>query len=443
MHLIDKVLSRRSAEKRLIRVGIIGSGSIGGSTAYQILRHTPGMTVAAISNRTPEKAKKVLARAQLPSAPFVRNQVELEEAIQKGIPAYTDDAELLCRAEGVDVILEATGTIDFASKVCLAAFQNGKPVVSINAELDATLGPILKRYADEAGVIFSGSDGDQPGVTLNLFRFVSGLGLKPLLCGNIKGLQDKFRTPETQAEFARIWDQNVKMVTSFADGTKISFEQAAIANATGMSVTQRGMIGRHFTGHINELTDSYDVDELEAIGGAVDYVVGAQPGPGVFVFGTTGDPHIQKHLKLYKLGDGPLYSFYTPYHLCFLEVPNSIVRVVDFKDPVMAPLGGPSVEVISKTKRSLKRGESIDGIGGFTIYGEAEKSHIARSEDLLPVGIAEGCRVLRDLPVDTPLTFSDVELPAERLCDRLWQEQCTVFAKSPPRPESTTLQRAS
>src|SRR5699024_2071990 len=111
-------------------------------------------------------------------------------------------------------------------------------------------------------------------------------------------------------EFAKKWDQNVKMVTSFADGTKISFEQAAIANATGMTVTQRGMIGRNFTGHVDELTDSYDVDELEEIGGAVDYVVGAKPGPGVFVFGTTGDPHIQKNLKLYKLGDGPLYSFY-------------------------------------------------------------------------------------------------------------------------------------
>src|SRR5690625_662119 len=442
MHLIDKVLSRRSAEKRLIRVGIVGAGSSGGSTAHQILRHIPGMTLAAISNRTPEKAKEILARAQLPSAPFVRNQTELEDAIRKGIPSYTDDAQLLCRAEGDDVILEATGTIDFASGVCLSAFQNGTTVVSINPELEATLGPILNRYANDAGVIFSGSDGDQPGVTLNLVRFVSGTGLKPLLCGNVKALQDRYRTPETQAEFAKTWDQNVKMVTSFADGTKISFEQAAIANATGMTVTQRGMIGRQFNGHIDELTNSYDVDELVEIGGAVDYVVGARPGPGVFVFGTTGDPHIQKYLKLYKLGDGPLYSFYTPYHLCFLEVPNSIVRVVEFKDPVMAPLGGPVVEVISKSKRPLKAGETIDGMGGFTIYGEAEKSKIARSEDLLPVGMAEGCQLLRDIPADTPVTFSDVKLPPERLCDRLWREHCAIFNSS-SQSDGASLRKAS
>jgi predicted homoserine dehydrogenase-like protein len=136
------------------------------------------------------------------------------------------------------------------------------------------------------------------------------------------------------------------MVTSFADGTKISFEQAIVANATGMCVARRGMGGRDFRGHVDELTTHYDIDELKALGGVVDYVVGAQPGPGVFVLATHDDPK-QKHLlNLYKLGEGPLYSFYTPYHLCHFEVPFSIARAVDFGDTVLAAPDGIRVEVV-------------------------------------------------------------------------------------------------
>lgn len=436
MLLIDKALSLRAAQQRPIRVGIIGAGAIGGGIAHQIIRHVPGMTVAALSNRHPKKARLVFERAMVNGAALVSSRARLEENIRQNRPSFTEDPNLVCSADGIDVIIEATGTLEFSSSVCLSAFEHGKPVIIMNAELEATLGPILKRRADQAGVLFSGSDGDQPGVTLNLFRFVTGLGLKPLLCGNIKGLQDRYRTPTTQAEFAQKWDQGVNMVTSFADGTKISFEQAAIANATGMTVTQRGMVGQFYEGHIDDLTTDYDARELEKIGGAVDYVVGAKPGPGVFVFGTTDDPFVQKNLKLYKLGNGPLYSFYTPYHLCFLEVPNSVVRLVDFDDPVMAPLGGPRVDVIALAKRDLKAGEILDGIGGYTVYGEAEQSTIARRENLLPMGLSGDCRVVRDLPRNTALTFDDVILPEGRLCDRLWQEQCALFGEetAPPAP---------
>jgi predicted homoserine dehydrogenase-like protein len=172
----------------------------------------------------------------------------------------------------------------------LAAIDAGKHVVLMSAELDGTLGPILKVRADRAGVIYTGCDGDQPGVEMNLVRFVRGIGLTPLLCGNIKGFQDPDRNPTTQEGFARHWGQNPAMVTSFAHGTKISFEQAIVANATGMQVPRRGMFGRDFDGHIDELTDRYHVEELRALGGIVDYVVGSKPGPGVFVFGAHDDP---------------------------------------------------------------------------------------------------------------------------------------------------------
>jgi predicted homoserine dehydrogenase-like protein len=412
MILIDQALSKRAAEGRPIRVGIVGAGTLGGAIAHQITRHVRGMTVAGLSNRHVEKARFVFDRAGAPGAVLVDTVSQLESNIRKGVSSYMEDPDLLCRAPSIDVILEVTGTIEFASEICLRAFAHGKSVILVNAELEATLGPILKKRAEDAGVIFSGSDGDQPGVTMNLYRFVKGLGV----------------TPATQAEFARKWDQAANMVTSFADGTKISFEQAAVANATGMTVARRGMIGREYNGHVDRLIEEYDADELEAMGGAVDYVVGAYPGPGIFVYGKSDDPFVCKNLKLYKLGDGPLYSFYTPYHLCFLEVPNSIVRVVDFKDPVMTPLAGPCVEVVATAKRDLQGGEALDGIGGYTLYGQAEKSAIAREENLLPIGLAEDARLVRDVPQDTVLTFDDVTLPVGRLCDRLWQEQCALFA---------------
>jgi len=431
MILVDSILARRAAKGRPIRAGVIGAGTLGKAIVHQVMRHVPGITIAALYNRHVEKAQRAFEQAQVDYARPVSTVRELEENIRAGIPSYTDDADLVCQASGIDVILEVTGTIEFGSTICLNAFSHGKPVILVNAELEATLGPILKRYASRAGVIFSGADGDQPGVIMNLYRFVRGMGITPVLCGNIKGLQDPYRTPETQAEFARKWDQGANMVTSFADGTKISFEQAAVANATGMTVSQRGMLGRDFKGHVDDLRYLYDVDDLLASGGVVDYVVGAQPGPGVFIFGTTDDPFVRKNLKLYKLGDGPLYSFYTPYHLCFLEIPSSIARVVDFGEPVMAPIGGPCVEVIALAKRTLQSGDTLDGIGGFTIYGQAEKSSIARAEDLLPMGLAEGCILNRDIARDAPLTFADVTAPEGRLCDRLWREQCEVFGADP------------
>jgi predicted homoserine dehydrogenase-like protein len=217
------------------------------------------------------------------------------------------------------------------------------------------------------------------------------------------------------------------MVTSFADGTKISFEQAIVANATGMTVERRGMRGADQPGHVDELTKAYDVDALRAMGGVVDYVVGSKPGPGVFVLATHDDPKQRHYLNLYKLGEGPLYSFYTPYHLCHFEVPLSVARAVLAGDPVMQPAGAPRVDVVTLAKTDLKAGDTIDALGGYMTYGECERYEISRAERLLPIGLAEGCRLKRDIPRDTAVTYDDVELPEGRLIDRLRAEQDAAF----------------
>jgi predicted homoserine dehydrogenase-like protein len=406
---------------------MIGAGFMGRGIAHQILNFVDGMDLVAISNRTLSGAVRAYAEAGDKDVLIAETQEQFDDAVERGIRVVTDNPFLITAAQGIDIIIEVTGTIEYAAAVVLDAFKHSKHVVLMNAELDGTLGPILKVYADQAGVILSGCDGDQPGVQVNLFRFVKSIGLKPLVCGNIKGLQDPYRNPTTQAGFAQQWGQAPHMVTSFADGSKISFEQAIVANATGMKVSKRGMIGRDHRGHVDELTKIYEVNMLKDMGGIVDYVVGSQPGPGVFVIGLMEDPIQQHYLKLYKLGDGPLYSFYTPYHLCHFEVPISVARVALCADTVFAPLSGPVVDVVTVAKIDLSAGTVLDGIGHYMTYGECENSDIVQQQGYLPLGLAEGCTLIRNIAKDDVIRYDDVILPNGRLCDRLRNEQNDYF----------------
>ncbi|MDB9378452.1 NAD(P)H-dependent oxidoreductase, partial [Nodularia sphaerocarpa] len=283
MIIIDRALEARAAAGNPVKVGMIGAGFMGRGIANQIINSVPGMELVAIFSRQVDAAKRAYTEAGIENIQVVTNVTELEEAIAQGKYAVTEDAALLCQSEGIDAIIEVTGAVEFGAGIVMQAIAHRKHVIMMNAELDATIGPILNVYANKAGVILSACDGDQPGVEMNLYRFVKSIGLTPLLCGNIKGLQDPYRNPTTQEGFAKRWGQKAHMVTSFADGTKISFEQAIVANATGMKVAQRGMLGYNFSGHVDQMTKMYDVDQLKELGGIVDYVVGAQPSPGVFV----------------------------------------------------------------------------------------------------------------------------------------------------------------
>lgn len=436
MILVDTALERRRADGRPIRVGMVGAGFQARGIALQILKSVPGIRLCAIAARRGEQAVSCFEQAGA-SPKLVDSSAALERAIAAGEPAVTEDAELLASAPGLEAIIEVTGSIEYAARAVLAALRSGKHVIQMNAELDGTVGPILKRHADAAGVIFTFSDGDQPGVQQNLLRFVRGIGLTPLLAGNIKGLHDPYRNPKTQAGFAAKWGQRPAMVASFADGTKISFEQAIVANANGFKVARRGMLGPDFSGGdpgsplvpVEQCLPAF-ADHLRSGGpGLVDYVVGARPGPGVFVIGTTDDPQQRHYLNLYKMGEGPFYVFNTPYHLCHFEVPNSVARAVLFGDSVLAPRA-PEVGVIAIAKADLQPGTAVQEFGGFEVYGVAENMDVVRSQRLLPIGLALGCTLVRSVRKDEPLTFGDVRVPEGRLVDRLYAEQEAVFAGS-------------
>jgi predicted homoserine dehydrogenase-like protein len=429
MIIVDRALAERAAEGKPIRVGMVGAGFMGRGIALQIATSVRGMELVAIANRRLEKAREAFMEAGVESVELVESVDQLEQSIADGLHAVTDDPLVLCRAEGVDAVIEVTGSVEFGARVALEAIEHGKHVVLMNAELDGTVGPILKRYADRAGVVLTNADGDQPGVQLNLHRFVASIGVRPVLCGNIKGLHDPYRNPTTQEGFARQWGQNPRMVTSFADGTKISFEQAIVANATGMRVARRGMHGPTVEAgtHIDAARDLFPFEELADGPGIVDYVVGAVPGPGVFVLGTHDHPVQQHYLNLYKMGEGPLYCFYTPWHLCHFEVPLTVARAVLFGDAAIAPAGPPRVEVVAAAKTDLSAGGTLDGMGGYAAYGLAENVEVATEQELLPIGLTEGVRLIRDVPRDQVLTYSDIELPEGRLCDRLRAEQAAEF----------------
>jgi predicted homoserine dehydrogenase-like protein len=293
--------------------------------------------------------------------------------------------------------------------------------------VDATIGPILQTHAREKGVILSACEGDEPGAQMNLFRWVKGRGLIPRVMGNVKGLQDPYRTPTTQKGWAERWGQNAAMVTSFADGSKISFEQSIVANATGFKVKSRGMSrGMVYDGNVMDLPKLYDIDEVRAFGGIVDYTVGPT-GVKVFCLAEHADPKQRHYLNLYKMGEGPLYPFWTPYHLVHFEVPNAIARVVLFGDEVAPPIGGPVVEVCAVAKRELNAGEELDGYGMYMTYGEAVNADEMCANRYLPEGLVEGCRLKRDVARDDVLTYDDVELPDGRIADRLRAEQYKRF----------------
>lgn len=425
--IVDTALKQRADANDPVKFGIFGAGFMAKGLVHQVAHYTPGMVVPAICNRSLDRAAMVYQAAGITDIKEVTTARELDDVVHAGGYAITSNPEALYGCELIDTMLEGTGHVEYGAHVTMGAIEHQKNMVLLNAEVDGTVGPLLAAKAQQAGVVLSGADGDQPGVQLNLFRFVKQMGLTPLVCGNIKGLQDPYRNPTTQAGFAKKWGQTPSMVTSFADGSKISFEQAIVANATGMCVSQRGMIGADFTGHVDELTTHYDVEQLRELGGIVDYVVGAQPSPGVYVMAEAHDEVQAHYLNLGKLGPGPLYSFYVPYHLITFEFALSVARVALFQDCATKPLGAPRVDVVAVAKKDLAAGDTLDGIGHYMTYGVCENYSTTRTERLLPLGVAEGCRLVRDVAQDEVLTYDDVELPEGWLIHSLRAEQDELF----------------
>jgi predicted homoserine dehydrogenase-like protein len=419
---VDTALREREASGRPVRVGMIGAGATGRAIALQLGTPAPGIRLVAIANRTLAHGERAFREAGITEWSRVDSFAKAEAEIARGRAVLTEDPTVLTACGAIDLLLEVTGTVEPAAHVVLDAFDHGKHVVIVNAEIDSLLGPILKVKADQAGVVITNTDGDEPGVAMTLYRYLRSLGLRPVAAGNLKGMVDYYRNPDTQRAFAEKNDQDARKVTSFADATKLSMETTVLANATGFHAGRRGMYGPACK-HVREMAQLLPAEQMLA-SGLVDYALGAEPHTGAFVI-VHEDSQLKKaQLAYYKLGDGPFYVFYTPFHLPHIQIASTIGRAAILADPTVTPLAGPVCEVVTVAKRNLKAGERLDGVGGYCSYGLIDNTASARRIDALPISLSEGCVLRRDVAKDEVVALNDVDLPGGRLTDTLWSEQC-------------------
>ena len=407
---IDTLLQEREANGRPIHVGMVGAGATGRAIALQLGTPVPGIRLVGVANRTQTHAERAFREADITEWSRVGSAREAEAEIARGSAVLTDDPMVLTACGAIDVIVEVTGTVEPAAHVVLDAFDHGKHVVMVNAELDSLLGPILKAKADKAGVVVTHTDGDEPGVAMTLLRYLRTLGLRPVAAGNLKGMVDYYRNPDTQRAFAQKNDQDPRKVTSFADATKLSMEATVLANATGFHAGRRGMYGPTCK-HVREMANCCRLIRCLALALSI-MRLGAEPYTGAFVI-VHEESRLKKiQLAYYKLGDGPFYVFYTPFHLPHIQIASTIGRAVIHHDPTVTPLAGPVCEVVTVAKRNLKAGERLDGIGGFCSYGLIDNTASARAMEALPIGLSEGCVLRHDVAKDEIISFNDVDQPS-------------------------------
>lgn len=425
MIIVDTLLARRLAANDPVRVALVGGGYMARCIALHIVTAVKGMRLVAICNRTVAKAEQAYRGAGVDTVEHVTSAAQLDQSIGRDRFAVTDDPSVIWESGKVEAVIEATGHVEYGTRVVFESIRHGKHVVLLGAEIDASVGPILKVHADSAGVVFTYTDGDEPGVGMNLHRLLDGMGYEPVLMGQMKGMLDRYRNPDTQQDFAAKHGQNPAIMASFADGSKLALEAAIMGNATGFVPQVRGMRG-YPCAHVNDMLKDFTPDSFSA-GGLVEYTLGAAPHTGAFVICRNSHPEKRRLMAYLKMGDGPLYMFYTPYHLPPWQIADSVSRAVLLGDATIAPRGAPVCDTIAYAKRDLKAHERLDGMGGFACYGMVEKYEICRVGDFLPMAISLDCRLTRDIAKDQPVRYADVELPPGRLCDRLRVEQAQRF----------------
>jgi predicted homoserine dehydrogenase-like protein len=285
----------------------------------------------------------------------------------------------------------------------------------MNSEIDLIFGPLLLRLANEKGVVYTSCDGDQHGVLKHLVDEIRMWGFDLVMAGNIKGFLDRYSDPQKIIPEADARNLNYKMATAYTDGTKLGVEMALVANALGLSVLTPGMRGPRAK-DVQEVFELFDFDSIRASGEAVvDYILGAQPGGGVFVIGHCDNVYQQGMLSYYKMGNGPFYLFYRPYHLCHIEAMGCIASACLDQKSLLKPEHGLRTNVYAYAKRSLRKGEKLDGVGGFTCYGLIEKTDSRGIPGGLPICLAEQVALKHDVPKDGRILLDDVEYDGQRI----------------------------
>jgi predicted homoserine dehydrogenase-like protein len=408
------------AQGRDFRIALVGAGQMGRGFASQ--SHRMGLAVAVISDIDPARIQQAYSDLKLGEAVISLDVAELNAAIEAGKPAGTTDANLVSQLN-VDVVVEATGVPEIGAKVAYNSLLNKKHVAVLNVECDVTVGPILRKTAEDNGVLYSVCHGDEPVEAKELVDFARDLSFEVVCAG--KGKNNPFEplsNPDTVADRAKAKHMNPKMLASFTDGSKTMIEMAALANATGLKLTQRGMIGPAAT-----VKTLQDVFALKADGGVleetgvVEYCTG-DVAPGVFVIVKTDSPYVAEEMSYLSMGKGPYFALYRPYHLASVEAPLTVAKMLVDGRPSLVS-GKRMTEVIAATKKVHQAGDVFDGIGGYSARGVTDRVEDALRDNLVPIGILQGAVAKREIPVGAYVTFDDVELDESQTIYKLRKEQ--------------------
>ncbi len=447
--MYGSLLAQREAEGRPIRVGLVGAGKFGGGLVAQ-LAQMRGIEIAAIAEQSIERAQRAYVMAGKLPEPMLQEAQDLNhlhDVIRSGKRAMVEDGLLLARCELIDVIVEATGLPEVGAWIAYHAILNRKHVVMVNVEADVVIGPILRRMADSAGVVYSMVDGDQPACTMRLVDWARTLGFEIVAAGrgtvlyadDPQGLPEsvpqRFNLTPEMVERRRV---NLKMYNSFRDGTKAQVEMTALANAAGLVPDVRGMhepsvnileIPRVFSlKDEGGLLSQHGVVELaNSVAGDGRSLLPNGLKMGVFCVVRTDHPFTQEDLRDYYFmatgGDDHNYLLYRPYHLVAVEAPMSILSAVFHQQPTGSCLPVASAECITIAKRDLKAGETLDGGGGVTVLGACEKARIAQAEGLLPLGLSGGAKLKVDVAAGQAISYAMVDLKRDTFLWTLRQMQ--------------------
>jgi predicted homoserine dehydrogenase-like protein len=359
----------------------------------------------------PERA---IACAQMEGLPYkiASTAGEVEDAIRGGFTAICEDAKVVAGCSQAAVLVEASSAIGLAGTYAATALQTGKHVVMMNAEADLIFGPYLMDLAHRHGLVYTSCDGDQHGVILHLVNNLELWGFDLIMAGNIKGFLDRYSDPTKIIPEADKRNLDYKMATAYTDGTKLNIEMALVANALDLRTCSPGMTGPAAE-DVGDVFRLFDFTSIRAKSGAcVDYILGAKPGGGVYAVGFCEHAYQRSMMEYYKMGPGPFYLFYRPYHLCHVEAMDCIVQAVMDGCSLVEPVYGFRTNVFAYAKRDLKVGEKLDGIGGYACYGLIDNCD--GDHPGLPICLAEDIVLRRDIARDSPILSSDAELPLSR-----------------------------
>jgi predicted homoserine dehydrogenase-like protein len=403
-------LKERAERHGPITIGLAGAGQMGTDIVVQVSLML-GLRIGAIAEVRPENAigAALLARHERADIVTAETPQAIDAAIERGKIAVTEDLNALAAAGRIDVIIDATGNPNIGSLFALETMKNGKPIVMLNVEADITIGRFLKEEARKAGVVYTGAAGDEPAAALEIIGFARSLGMTVVAAGKGKNNPLKFDAmPADYEKEAAARNMNARMLVEFVDGSKTAIEMTAIANATGLVPDVPGMHGPAATRE--ELASVLCPREDGGIlhrKGVVDYSIGKGVAPGVFCIVETRHPRVLERMIDLKVGKGPYFTIFRPYHLTSLEVPLSAARAVIHKRADLEPLKRPVAEAVAVAKRNLAAGDKLGMIGETDYRGFAVTWEDGRRRGLIPLGLAEKAKVVKPVKAGELLTYEN------------------------------------